>query len=360
MKGRLSRSRRRPGSRRRRRGAAHPLWPLLGLAVVGAAAAVLASRRRRALDDEDEDRFAAAAGGRRQTATGDPPAPPISPSGRSRDSREPAGSAGPAGPEQLWIAGPAGNLFVRDTGEAAGGRLPVLFVHSLAGNGGQWALQLDHLRRRRQALAFDLRGHGDSDPAEDGAYDVASLAADVVAVADHFALRRFVLAGHSLGAAVAIAYAAAHPERVAGLLLVDPNGDQSRIPRQQIEPFLAALRAEPLAELEAYYRQLALGGDRDAARWVIEDLRLTHEDAVAPAVAGAVEFAPLPALARYPGPKLSVISGANDLPYSLHKLLPELPVQLVRGTGHWLMMDRPEIFNAILEAFLEQVDGAGD
>ncbi|HXO40104.1 MAG TPA: alpha/beta fold hydrolase, partial [Thermoanaerobaculia bacterium] len=262
----------------------------------------------------------------------------------------------PASSEQLWIAGPSGNLFVRDCGEAAGGGLPVLFVHGLAGNGGQWALQLDHLRRRRHAVAPDLRGHGDSDPAEDGAYDVPSLAADVGAVADHFALRRFVLAGHSLGAAVAIHYAAEHPERVAGLLLVDPNGDQTRIPRGQIEPFLEALRAEPLGELQAYFRQLTVGGDRDAARWVIEDLRLTHEDAIAAAVEAAADFAPLPALARYGGPRLSVISDANSLPYSLHHLLPDLPVQLVRGTGHWLMMDRPEVFNRILDDFLEQVE----
>ncbi|HYL06012.1 MAG TPA: alpha/beta hydrolase [Thermoanaerobaculia bacterium] len=323
-----------------------PLWPLLGLALVGAAAAVLASRRHAGdeLDEMDEpDEVAPVAGGRRRTA-------------EESERPEPAEPPEPAGAEQLWIAGPAGNLFVRDSGAGAGDRLPVLFVHGLAGNGGQWALQLDHLRRRRRALAVDLRGHGDSDPADDGAYDVAALAADVVAVADHFALRRFVLAGHSMGAAVAIAYAAAHPQRVAGLLLVDPNGDQTRIPRQQIEPFLAALRSDPLAELESYYRQLVVGGDRDAARWVLEDLRLTHEDAVAPAVAAAMEFAPLPALARYPGPKLAVISTANDLPYSLHKLLPGLPVQLVRGTGHWLMMDRPEIFNAVLEAFLEQVE----
>ncbi|HEV3459893.1 MAG TPA: alpha/beta fold hydrolase [Thermoanaerobaculia bacterium] len=354
MKGRPSRTRRRPGGRRRRSGA-RPLWPLLGLALVGAVAAVLASRRP-ASDEVDEP-----------AGQGEGPEPVGEPE-RAGES-EPAGEPEPAGKpeaaeaEQLWIAGPAGNLFVRVVrrgGAAAGGRLPVLFVHSLAGNGGQWALQLDHLRRRRQALAVDLRGHGDSDPAEDGAYDVAAFAADVVAVADHFALRRFVLAGHSLGAAVAIAYAAAHPQRVAGLLLVDPNGDQTRIPRQQIEPFLAALRAEPLAELESYFRQLVAGGDRDAAHWVIEDLRLTHEGAVAPAVAAAVEFAPLPALARYPGPRLAVISTANDLPYSLHKLLPELPVQLVRGTGHWLMMDRPEIFNGILETFLEQVENAVD
>jgi len=88
---------------------------------------------------------------------------------------------------------------------------------------------------------------------------------------------------------------------------------------------------------------------------VLEDLRLTHPDAVAAAVAAALEFAPLPALARYGGPRLAVISDANNLPYSLHQLLPELPVELVRGTGHWLMMDRPEAFNRILEAFVSQV-----
>jgi pimeloyl-ACP methyl ester carboxylesterase len=348
MKTRRRRSRRLPS---RRRNAVRPIWPLIGLALAAAVAAALLASRRRGGDDSHwaAAGSANAAGGRRRAGDEDPATPGTEPIQATAEGE-------PAPPEQLWIAGPSGNLFVRDTGAVAGGGLPVLFVHSLAGNGGQWALQLDHLRRRRHALALDLRGHGDSDPAEDGAYHVPSLAADVGAVANHFALRRFVLAGHSLGAAVAICYAAEHPERVAALLLVDPNGDQTRIPRRQLEPFLAALRAEPLGELEAYFRQLAAGGDRDAARWVIEDLRLTHEDAVAAAVEAAAEFAPLPALARYGGPVLSVISEANSLPYSLHNLLPDLPVQLVRGTGHWLMMDRPEVFNGILDAFLEQVE----
>jgi pimeloyl-ACP methyl ester carboxylesterase len=356
MRARQNRSR---SGRRRRRGAARPVWPLIGLALVGAAAAVLATWRRGARPARRHDGSASAG-----ASAGD----------ASEPAMESAEDFATAEPAQLWIAGPAGNLYVRDSGEIAGGRLPVLFVHSLGGNGGQWALQLDHLRRHRRALALDLRGHGDSDPADGAAageagsggeaglergqpYAVESLAADVAAVADHFALRRFLLAGHSLGAAIGIAYAAAHPERVAGLLLVDPNGDQTRIPRQQIEPFLAALRAEPLRELEAYYRQLVAGGDRDAARLVLEDLSLTAADAIPAAVEAAVAFPPLPALASYGGPKLAVISEANSLPYSLHNLAPELPVQLVRGTGHWLMMDRPEVFNRILDGFLDLIEG---
>jgi pimeloyl-ACP methyl ester carboxylesterase len=313
------------------------LWLLLGLAGLGALAALFTGRRRR-LDGTP----------RRQLVpdTGEPGEP----NGVSYAEAAPPRSL------TVWIAGPDGNLFVRDGGPDRPGALPVLFVHSLAGNGGQWALQLDHLRRHRRAVALDLRGHGDSDPADDGDYSIPALAGDVAAVADELALRRFVLAGHSLGAAVAIEYAGRHPERVAGLLLVDPNGDQTRVPREQMEPFLEALRSDPLRELESYFQQLVVNGDPDAAKWVLEDLRLTHEDAVAKAVEGSVEHSPLPALERYTGPKLSVVSDMNSLPFSLHRLLPDLPVRYMSGTGHWLMMDRPEVFNHLLDEFLKQVD----
>jgi pimeloyl-ACP methyl ester carboxylesterase len=259
--------------------------------------------------------------------------------------------------EALWLCGPAGNLYIRDGGaDEHPDALPILFLHSLGGNGGQWALQLDHVRRHRRGVALDFRGHGESDPAEDGDYSIAALAGDVAAVADQLSLRRFFLAGHSLGSAVAIEYAAHHPERVAGLLLVDPNGDLSRMPEKDSRPFLESLRADPLTELESYFRQLVVGGDPDAASWVLEDLRLTHEDAVAKAVEGSLRYQPLPALERYKGPRLSIVSDMNRLPYSLHNLLPDLPTHLMTGTGHWMMMDRPEAFNRLLDGFVEKVD----
>ncbi len=259
--------------------------------------------------------------------------------------------------ETLWLSGPAGNLYIRDGGaEEHPEALPILFLHSLGGNGGQWALQLDHVRRHRRGVALDFRGHGESDPAEDGDYSVAGLASDVAAVADQLTLRRFFLAGHSLGAAVAIEYAGRHPERVAGLLLVDPNGDLSRLPAKQSQSLLDSLRADPLGELESYFRQLVVGGDPDAAAWVLEDLRLTHEDAAARAIEESLRYQPLPALEGYKGPRLSIISDMNRLPYSLHNLLPELPTQLMTGTGHWMMMDRPEAFNRLLDGFVEKVD----
>ncbi|MES1241920.1 MAG: alpha/beta hydrolase [Acidobacteriota bacterium] len=307
-------------------------WMLLGVAGLGALAAVLGERRRR--------------GG----PVLEPEETPVS--GQDFHPPEPPESVG------VWVSGPAGNLYVRDGGASRSGVLPVVLVHSLAGNGGQWALQLDHLRRHRRAVAIDLRGHGESDPAEDGDYSIHGLATDIEAVVDQLGLRRFLLAGHSLGSTVAIDYAARHPERVAGLLLVDPSGDMTRVPREETEPFLEPLRKDPVGELTSYFRQLVVGGDKDAGRWVLEDLRLTDENAIVGSMEGSLDYPALESLRKYPGPKLSVVSDMNSLPYSLHRLEPGLPARLMTGTGHWLMMDRPEAFNHIVDEFLDEVEGA--
>lgn len=309
------------------------LWMLLGLAGLGALAAVLGEQRRR------------------RGAARPEPEEPLSRPEEDFYPPEPPESVG------VWVSGPAGNLYVRDGGDSRSGVLPMVLVHSLAGNGGQWALQLDHLRRYRRAVSLDLRGHGESDPAEDGDYSIRGLAADVEAVVDQLGLRRFVLAGHSLGSAVAIDYASRHPERVAGLLLVDPNGDMTRGPREEMESFLEPLRNDPVGELTSYYRQLVVGGDKDAGRWILEDLRLTDENAIVKAMEGSLEYPALESLQKYPGPKLSVVSDMNSLPYSLHRLQPDLPTRLMAGTGHWLMMDRPEAFNHIVDEFLDRVEG---
>ena len=316
----------RPRRRRRRNARGGVLWLLLGFLTAGLASWLFFKRR--------EDEWEGAGGGGPEPAAAEPP-----------DAAERA----------FWVAGPAGNLHVLDGGggEAGGRALPVLFVHSLAGNGGQWRAQLDHLRAAgRRAVALDLRGHGESEPAEDGDYSIAGLAADVAAVADQLGLRRFVLAGHSLGSLAAIDYAGRHPERVAALFLVDPNGDMTDTPRADFEPFLATLRADPQAELTSYYRQLVVQAPPAAAAHVLAGIRDTAEEAILGGIEAAFAYPPLPALDAYPGPKLSVVSDLNDLPVSLHKRRPDLPTRWIPHTGHWLQMDAPDAVNRILEELL--------
>jgi pimeloyl-ACP methyl ester carboxylesterase len=248
------------------------------------------------------------------------------------------------------IPGPAGTLYVDDGG--AGG-VAVLFVHSLAGNTRQWAAQLAHLRPGRRAVALDIRGHGRSAPPTDGAYSIPSLAADVWAVADALDLGRVVLVGHSMGGAVALACAAARPERTAGLLLVDPNGDQRRLPAAVLAEFQAALESPAYAETtRTHWHRITAGGNPDVRATVVRDLEGTPRATVVEIFRALSAFDPVPALARYVGPRLSLITTLNETPIGLHRLVTDLPHRLVPGTGHWIHMDRPDVFNPLMDEFL--------
>ena len=125
-----------------------------------------------------------------------------------------------------------------------GGGLPVVLLHSCAGSASQWSAQLGHLRPQRRAVALDWRGHGRSGNPADGDYSFTAMAADVAEAADRLGIGRFVLVGHSAGGLVSLQSAAEHPERVAGLLLVDPAGDARKVPSEQMEPLLTGLDSD--------------------------------------------------------------------------------------------------------------------
>jgi pimeloyl-ACP methyl ester carboxylesterase len=248
------------------------------------------------------------------------------------------------------IAGPAGKLTVDDGGRGEA----IVLVHSLAGNTRHWSGQLDHLRKRRRAVALDLRGHGKSEAPRNGEYAMEAQAEDVGAVADSLALERFALVGHSMGAGVALAYAGAHPGRVTHLLVADPIGDGTQTPEAEVRPFLEALGSPAYAEtIEGYWSSIA-GSDGAVLERLLRDLRDTPRETVVRGLHAVMAFDPKPALARFRGPTLAVITPANDFPYSMHRLGAGLPHRVIPGTGHWLQLERPEEFNRIMERFLEE------
>jgi len=241
------------------------------------------------------------------------------------------------------------NIFIDDGGA---GDVPVLFIHSLAGNTQQWAAQIDYLRKTRRAIAIDLRGHGQSQDAN-GHYTIDSLTEDVHAVVDALDLQKFVLVGHSLGGSVAVSYAGAYPERVAGLLLVDPSGDSTQIPDEELRPFLDAMGSEAYQSvIEGYWQQILTNSTKATVEKVMQALHNTPKATVVELLTSLFKYNPVLALNRYHGPKLSVITPITDTPIGLHKLVSDLPHVMVTGTGHWLHMDKPERFNQLLDDFL--------
>jgi pimeloyl-ACP methyl ester carboxylesterase len=247
------------------------------------------------------------------------------------------------------VTGPAGTLAVDDGGREG---LPVVLVHSLAGNTTQWARQLEHLRQHRRAVALDLRGHGRSEPPKNGDYTIVGMAGDIEAVVDTLGIGKLVLVGHSMGGGVALAYAGAHPDRVAGLLLLDPIGDGTQIPAAEAKSFLDGIESNYDSMIQGYWTGIA-GPDRAVRERLLSDLRATPRQTVVQALHSVMQFNPHPFLEQYRGPVLSVVTPSNDQAFSLHRLGKGFPHRAVTGTGHWIQLDKPEEFNRLLDEFLE-------
>jgi pimeloyl-ACP methyl ester carboxylesterase len=254
------------------------------------------------------------------------------------------------------IIGPSGALMVDDGGQ---GGAPVVLVHSLAGTSTHWARQLEHLRQSRRAVAFDLRGHGASDPPRNQDCSISGFAGDIAAVVDSLGFTKFFLVGHSLGGGVALSYAGTYPRRVAGLFLLDPIGDGKQIAGEQADSFLQQLNSDFENVIQGYWSQIAGPNTRVRER-LLSDLKATPRETVTRGFAEVLRFDPDPALAAYSGPRLAVVTPNNDQPFSLHRLGQGFPHRMVTGTGHWIQLDRPELVNQLLDEFLEKsVSGKG-
>ena len=120
------------------------------------------------------------------------------------------------------VQGMGVRLHYRDYGGPTGAEAsPLLLLHGLASASNIWDLTAPALARERRVVALDQRGHGLSEKPDAG-YDFATMVADAHTAAAELGLgERFAVAGHSWGANVALELAAAHPEQVTALLLVD-------------------------------------------------------------------------------------------------------------------------------------------
>ena len=246
-----------------------------------------------------------------------------------------------------FIAG----IHVDDGGR--GRATPVIFVHGNGANLEHWRAQLDHVRKSRRAIAFDLRGMGESSPAHD--YSVASMAEDIDVVANKLKLKRFILVGHSYGGAVVAQYAATHPGRVAGVVFADSAGNV-KITDEAAEKFVSAIRKDRDRVVKGWFGSIMKASSDAVREQVYVSVRQSNIDAFTGALMGLRGIDMKALLAAYPGPKVAITAADVESEASLSKQFPEIPVHKIEGTGHWLMLDKPEEFNRVLDEALAHLE----
>ncbi len=118
--------------------------------------------------------------------------------------------------------------------ESHGEGFPLALAYGLGGSTAQWKPQIAAFSQRYRLILWDPRGHGGSDsPPDAGDYGQDVSANDLKGLLDHLGIQQAYIGGLSMGAGIAVRFAALHPERMAALLIFDSATASGRGPTEE-------------------------------------------------------------------------------------------------------------------------------
>jgi len=142
-------------------------------------------------------------------------------------------------PQDKWFADGDLRLHYLDWGNP--GATPMVLLHHHTGNAHYWDFFAQRMRQGYHVLAVDRRGCGDSSWMR--SYGLEEYVADLTKLMEALGLDDIVLIGHSMGGITAVIYAAAHPERIGRLVIVDIGPELSSSGKWQFQKRIAGLPA---------------------------------------------------------------------------------------------------------------------
>ncbi|MGH2677736.1 MAG: alpha/beta fold hydrolase [Actinomycetota bacterium] len=270
----------------------------------------------------------------------------------------------------------------------------LVFLHGITLDMTTWHYQWTALSDRYRCILFDARAHGRSGRPASGDYSLGAMAKDLKAVLDTMVPNRpAVLIGHSMGGMAILSFAEQFPEefgnRVVGVVLVDTaasdvlrdvfGGIGARVgqglrrvgKRYTTRPDLAERLQRRIRGFGADFAFLvgwATNFGPNASPSQVEHItRLASEAPVevwTQTLQSLLEMDLKHAIERVTVPSL-VIVGDRDLltpktsAQALRSALPDARAVVITGAGHISMMERHQVFNEVLEGYLEQMLAVG-
>jgi non-heme chloroperoxidase len=247
-----------------------------------------------------------------------------------------------------------------ESGALAG--TPLLLLHGLSDSWHSFLPLLPHVPRDLRTLAFTQRGHGQSGKPR-GDYTLDALVKDAIAFLDAMNIERAVIAGHSMGAAVATLLAARHPERVAGLALLGAFADFRGNPgvielRQDVHDLTDPIDSDFARAFQV--STIARMIDDEFMDLVVDDSQALPAHAWRALVDGFMQ-ADLPSCFRRIEAPTSLIWGDCDVfvPGSdqdtMLASIPNAQLHTLDDTGHAVHWDRPGETAGIIKALVASV-----
>ena len=233
----------------------------------------------------------------------------------------------------------------------------LVFVHGWSCDRSYWAEQIEHFAQSHRVVNIDLAGHGESG-LDRTVWTMQAFGEDVSAVVNALDLNNFVLVGHSMGGKVIVEAARQLGDRVIGVVGVDTfHGGGRETPREQQEEVFEQLAEDQAGFIATFVdRTFVEQSDPAIKEWVKADMAAAPYASAVGARQASGNYDATPAVASLNVP--FVLINSDFLPTDVAHLEANAEQFLfleMSEVGHFLMMEDPETFNALLSAVLADI-----
>lgn len=238
------------------------------------------------------------------------------------------------------------------------GEPALVFIHCWSCDQTLWENQVPVFAKNHRVLTIDLPGHGESGKGRTN-WSIESYGEDVKRVVAKLNLKRVVLIGSSMGGPVALEAARRMPERVVAIVPVDTlQNVEQKMSAEQIEAMVTQIQADYKGQITQYANQYLFAPGTPAAvkeRVLSQAISMAPELGM-PIIKAASQYDPIPTLRMIKAPIRAINS---DLyPTTLEgnrKYAPQFDALIMKGVGHYPMLEDPVRFNELLAGILRDL-----
>jgi len=247
---------------------------------------------------------------------------------------------------------------VLGSGARGQGKDSLVFIHGAGGGRISWRLQEDYFKRAFNVIIMELPGHG----AAQGpvAQEIKGYALWIKGALDELKVSNPFVIGHSMGGAIAMELAIKFPALPKGLVLTSTGARLRTLPDvlngiKQAFPETVALICE---------RSLAQDAPAEMKQATVAEMMKNSPDVLYGDFSACDRFDIMEQVQTIGSPTL-IICGDQDVltPVKYSRFLAEkiagARLEIIKGAGHMVMLERAEEFNKKIEAFFRAV-GRGD
>ena len=239
------------------------------------------------------------------------------------------------------------------------GEPALVFVHCWNCDRHFWDAQLRAFRNSHKVVAIDLAGHGQSGTGRKD-WTIEAFGDDVKAVVDGLELKRVVLVGSSMGGPVSLEAARKLGDRVVGIVAVDTlQNVEQKAPPEQVDKMLQDMKSDYKGQTTKFISENLFSPTTPPAvrKRVLGIATSASPERSVAVLRAAMLYDPSPALAEIKAPIRAINS--DKYPTNLEgnrRHIPQFDVALMKGAGHYLMLEDPVRFNALLADALRQLE----